>query len=164
MAERKDMVLVPIVGTVRKIEESGEDCCSRILSLQTPEEQADFVLSADTTVIDCVPIRTGMRIAAFFDSKAPMPLVYPPRYQAVLVTRMERGENVMLSEFDENLVSAGNTLQLNISPLTRIVTLNGQRTKCTPAQKKLLVYYSTTTRSIPPQTTPRKLVVFCGEV
>ncbi len=27
----------------------------------------------------------------------------------------------------------------------------------------LLVYYTVTTRSIPPQTTPRKIIVLCGE-
>lgn len=163
MEVKRERLLIPVVGRVWKVEDSGEDCCSRILSIQTPEEEMDFVLSEDTIVIDSIPIRSGMRIASFFDGKEPMPLVYPPRYQAVLLTRVEKNENVMLSVFDENLVSVGSTLKLELSPLTRIVTRNGQKTACVPVNKKLLVYYTNTTRSIPPQTTPRKIVVLCGK-
>ena len=156
--------LVPVVGTIRNIQNMSQDCCSLLVQVITPEETVNFVITPDTTVIDSLQLRQGMRVAAFYDPNAPVPLIFPPQYRAVLVTRLERGENIMLSVFDENLVSGQNTLQLNPGKTTRITTVNGQRFLCTLGNQELLVYYSTTTRSIPPQTTPRRIVVLCNEL
>lgn len=153
--------LVPIVGTIRNVENISGECCSKMLTIRTPEEEVNFVLSPETTVIDSIPIRAGMQVAAFYDANAPIPLIYPPQYRAVLITRLERGESVMLSRFDDHLVSFQNTLQLNVGRNTRITTVNGQRFECSLGNRDLLVYYTNTTRSIPPQTTPRRIVVMC---
>lgn len=153
--------LSPIVGTIRRVENMSGDCCSKMITILTPEEEVNFVLSPETTVIDSIPLRTGMYVAAFYDVNAPMPLIFPPRYQAVIMTRLERGESVMLSRFDDNLTSFQNTLQLTPGRGTRIMTVNGQRYTCDLSNRDLLVYYSNTTRSIPPQTTPRRIVVLC---
>ena len=156
-----NLSFIPIVGTIRKVENMTGDCCSKMVTLRTPEEEVNFVVSPETTVIDSIPLRAGMYVAAFYDANAPMPLIFPPRYQAVLVTRLERGESVMLSRFDDTLTSFQNTLQLNPDRTTRITTSNGQRFDCNLGNRELLVYYTNTTRSIPPQTTPRKIVVMC---
>ena len=153
--------LSPIVGTIRRVENMSGDCCSKMITILTPEEEVNFVLSPETTVIDSIPLRTGMYVAAFYDVNAPTPLIFPPRYQAVIMTRLERGESVMLSRFDDNLTSFQNTLQLTPGRGTRITTVNGQRYTCDLSNRDLLVYYSNTTRSIPPQTTPRRIVVLC---
>ena len=55
------------------------------------------------------------------------------------------------------------SLQLNIAGGTVIKTLNGQNITCNLGGHMLLVYYTVTTRSIPPQTTPRKIIVLCSE-
>ena len=62
-----------------------------------------------------------------------------------------------------NLTAADNSLRLNIARNTEILTLNGQRFSCPPGGNFLLVYYSVTTRSIPPQTTPRRIIVLCNQ-
>lgn len=67
----------------------------------------------------------------------------------------------MLNEFDRNLTARDNSLQLNIAGNTNIETLNGQSVNCSLGNQTLLVYYTVTTRSIPPQTTPRRIVVLC---
>ena len=54
------------------------------------------------------------------------------------------------------------SLKLNLAMGTNVVSSNGQRYWCTPENAELLVYYTTTTFSIPPQTTPQKIVVMCG--
>lgn len=153
--------LVPIVGTIRNVENISGECCSQMLTIRTPEEVVNFVVSPETTVIDSIPLRAGMQVAAFYDANAPIPLIFPPQYRALLITRVERGESVMLSRFDSNLVSMQNTLQLNVARTTRITTVNGQRFNCSLGNQNLLVYYTNTTRSIPPQTTPRRIVVMC---
>ncbi|MCI8293311.1 MAG: hypothetical protein HFH53_07230 [Hespellia sp.] len=152
---------IPIVGLIRDIQDMSEDCCSQMITIVSPEQEAHFVISPDTDVIDSIPLRRGMQVAAFYDANVPVPLIFPPQYQAVLITRLEWGESVMLSRFNQDLVSEQNTLQLNVARNTRITTVNGQRFRCPLENRELLVYYSATTRSIPPQTTPRRIVVMC---
>ena len=114
-------------------------------------------------VIDSRQLRQGMRVAAFYDNTLPVPLIFPPQYQAQLITQLGRNEQVMLNYFDSDLTAADNTLQLNIAGGTLIRTLNGQNITCNLGDHTLLVYYTITTRSIPPQTTPRKIIVLCDE-
>lgn len=150
-----------VTGIIQNIS-SGSSCCMRIISLMTDDQETvDFVISPDTIVIDCVRLRKGMRVAAFYDRNLPAPAIYPPRYQAELVTAVRRDQNVMLSYFDDDLVSEDNTLKLNLTPFTNIVTQNGQRFLCSPENEELLVYYTMSTKSIPAQTTPQKIVVIC---
>lgn len=81
--------------------------------------------------------------------------------QAEIVTVLRGEQNVMLNFFDENLVAEDNSLRLNLSPVTNIMTQNGQRFTCSPRNMELLVYYTNTTFSIPPMTTPQKVIVMC---
>ena len=70
-------------------------------------------------------------------------------------------DGAKLDYFDESLTSEDNTLRLNIGPTTNVETLNGQQYTCSPENSELLVYYTTTTFSIPAQTTPQKVIVLC---
>ena len=128
--------LVPVIGTVLRIM-SERDCCSHMMSLQTANGIVNFRINSETVVIDSRQLRVGMQIAAFYDSTLPVPLI------------------------DNNLVSTDGALQLNVARNTTITTLNGQNFNCNLGNRNLLVYYTVTTRSIPPQTTPRKIVVLC---
>ncbi|MDE7405170.1 MAG: hypothetical protein K2M81_08695 [Lachnospiraceae bacterium] len=151
---------VPVIGTVFNIAR-GNDCCSQMVSLRTDDGIVNFVVNAQTQVIDDIQIRMGMRIAAFYDASLPMPLIFPPQYRAQIVTVIGRNEQVMLNYFDRNLLAKDRSLQLNIAGNTAIRTANGQRFNCNPADQILMVYYTATTRSIPPQTTPSRIIVFC---
>ncbi len=152
--------LVPVIGTVLRII-SERDCCSHMMSLQTANGIVNFRIHSETVVIDSRQLRVGMQIAAFYDSTLPVPLIFPPQYTAQLVTVIGRNEQVMINHFDNNLVSTDGALQLNVARNTVITTLNGQNFNCNLGNRNLLVYYTVTTRSIPPQTTPRKIVVLC---
>ena len=154
--------LVPVIGIIVNITR-GNDCCSQMLSLRTEDGIVNFFLSMDTIVIDSRQLRQGMRVAAFYDKTLPVTLFFPPQYQAQLITQLGRHEQVMLNYFDSDLTAADNTLQLNIAGGTLIRTLNGQNITCNLGDHTLLVYYTITTRSIPPQTTPRKIIVLCDE-
>ena len=154
--------LVPVIGIIVNITR-GNDCCSQMLSLRTEDGIVNFFLSMDTIVIDSRQLRQGMRVAAFYDNTLSVPLIFPPQYQAQLITQLGRNEQVMLNYFDSDLTAADNTLQLNIAGGTLIRTLNGQNITCNLGDHTLLVYYTITTRSIPPQTTPRKIIVLCDE-
>ena len=149
-----------VTGVITEINR-GNSCCSQMVSVRTNSEVINFIVSADTRIIDSVRLRRGMRIAAFYDMTLPVPAIYPPRYQAELITMLRGGQNVKLDYFDDDLVSADNTLRLNISPMTNILTVNGQCFTCSPRNMELLVYYTTSTFSIPAQTTPQKIIVMC---
>lgn len=151
---------VPILGTILSITNEG-DCCSQMMSLRTGNGIVNFRINSETTVIDSRQLRVGMQVAAFYDSSLPVPLIFPPQYTAQLVTVVGRNEQVMINHFNNNLVATDNSLQLNISRNTIIRTINGQNFNCNLGNQNLLVYYTVTTRSIPPQTTPRKIVVLC---
>lgn len=151
-----------VVGIVQDIRR-GDSCCNQMITVMTESGLVHVILAPETRVIDCVQIRRGMRIAAFYDGTLPMPTIFPPRYRAELITSLRRDQNVVLQYFDGNLLAEDNSLQLNVSPMTNVVTVNGQRFTCNPGEMELLVYYTATTFSIPPQTTPQKIVVMCPE-
>ena len=134
-----------INGVIREIQR-GDSCCSQILRLDTENGEVRFTVMADTMVIENVRLRRGMRVAAFYDTSLPVPAIYPPQYRAEIVTVL-RGED--------------NSLRLNLSPVTNIMAQNGQRFTCSPRNMELLVYYTNTTFSIPPMTTPQKVIVMC---
>lgn len=149
----------PIIGTV--VNMTQDDCCSQMMSLRSDNGIINFMVTSQTKVVDSRLLRPGLRVAVFYDTSLPVPFIFPPRYQAQIVTALSRDEQVMLNEFDNNLIARDNSLRLNIAGNTVIEMINGQRANCSPANQTLLVYYAATTRSIPPQTTPRRIVVLC---
>lgn len=150
-----------ITGTVQRIQPISEDCCRQMITIQNAEGVHNFIISPETYVIDMIRIRPGMTVTAFYDANLPVPLIYPPQYQAVIIGRNIPNENIFVGYFDENLTSVDEQLKLNISRGTEIITSNGQQYMCPVGQNMLIVYYTITTRSIPPQTTPRKIIVMC---
>ncbi len=158
-----DMIVpefVPVTGMVQEIT-SMRDCCSIMVSvLVSDKETINLVIDKDTVVVDNRRIRRGMRIRGFYDASRPVILIYPPQYQAVAVTVLTgENEDVTLAYFDRHLIASDNSLQLNIGRSTMVETANGQIYRCDPANHILLVFYSVTTRSIPPQTTPERVIV-----
>lgn len=154
--------LVPVIGVIMNITR-GNDCCSQMLSLRTENGIVNFAVDMNTVIIDSRQLRQGMRVAAFYDRNLPVPLIFPPQYRAQIVTVLGRNEQIMLNYFDSALTAADGSLQLNIAAGTVIKTINGQNITCNLGEHMLLVYYTVTTRSIPPQTTPGKIIVFCRE-
>ena len=152
--------LVPVIGTIINI--SGEnDCCSRMITLRTENGIVNFRVVSDTRIIDDRQLRIGFRVAAFYDGNLPVPLIFPPQYTAQIITLLGRNEQIMLNFFDNNLTASDQSLQLNIGRNTNVSTINGQSVNCSLGNHVLLVYYMVTTRSIPPQTSPSRVVVLC---
>ena len=152
--------LVPVTGTIMNIAR-GNDCCSQMSALRTANGIVNFAIDSNTLVIDSRQLRTGMRVTAFYDSSLPVPLIFPPQYRAQIVTVTGRNEQVTLKHFNRSLSASDRSLQLNIADSTMVQTVNGQPFDCSPGNQFLLVYYSATTRSIPPQASPGRIIVFC---
>lgn len=151
---------VPVTGTIVSVS-MGTDCCEQMAAIATGEGIVNFMIGPETHVIDSRRLRPGMAVGAFYDSNLPVPMIFPPQYRAQIITALNGREQVLLSEFNNNLVAADGSLSLNVAGNTVVRTINGQNFTCSLGNRTLLVYYTTTTRSIPPQTIPRKIIVLC---
>lgn len=149
-------------GIIRSVQDFHESGCVKLIAMETDNGMTvNFIVDPETYVLDQTMLRVGDHIVAFYDINAPTPAIYPPRYQAEIIAKVSRQENVFFGFFDRNLVSDDNQLRLNVSRSTRIVTANGQRFNQQLANRYLIVIYEVATKSIPAQTTPSRIIVQC---
>ena len=77
------------------------------------------------------------------------------------MARDNQYENVKVDYFDSDLVSSDGKLKLNIAPTTQVVLENDQSFTKIPKNRDLIVVYGASTKSIPAQTVPYKVIVIC---
>ncbi|MFT5873628.1 MAG: hypothetical protein ACI8WT_002575 [Clostridium sp.] len=121
----------------------------------------NFVVTPTTYFVDHVMVAPGDMVTGFYDTNAAVPLIFPPQFRAIVMARDTQYQNVKVDYFNSQLISSDNTLKLNIGPRTQIVLENGQAFSSNPANRNLIVVYGATTKSIPAQTTPYKIIVMC---
>lgn len=154
-------------GTVTMISDffAGQNVGEGCYKLFTVENESgaivNFVVSPSTYIVDHVIIRVGDRVVGYYDGNVPVPLIYPPQYQALVIVKETASQNVKVDYFNNQLVSSDGQLQLRLSPTTRIVLTNGQLFSRYPGNRDLIVIYGTSTRSIPAQTMPYRIIVLC---
>lgn len=154
-----------IVTSVNPLKTSAADTsCSMIISVMTQSiGQTNFIVTPKTYVRNQYTFHIGDTIVAIYDTKAPVPLIYPPQFTAVILAENSDGFDVVFDYFDEDLVNSSQTLKLNLTndSGTTVLLSNGQTYFYNPGGHFLLVFYAFTTRSIPAITTPQSIVVFC---
>lgn len=154
-------------GTVTMITDligqNGEgEGCNKLISVENELGQLiNFVVSPTTYFVDHVMLEAGDRVTGYYDGNAPVPLIYPPQYRALIMVRDSPYQNVKVDFFNSQLESSDGRLRLNIIPYTQIVLTNGQRFSGNPANRNLIVIYGPATKSIPAQTTPYRIIVWC---
>jgi len=154
--------LNPVNGIIQEIHRLLEDdCCNHMVTLETGDGVVNFTVKFDTYVINEVRLKEGMAVTAFYDATMPIPLIYPPQYQAIIVGQRNQDESIIATYLNPDMTASDNSIKINIGPDTEIVATNGQPYTCGITNRFILVYYSVTTRSIPPGTTPRKIIVPC---
>lgn len=140
----------------------AEAGCTKLITVEnTGENIVNFVVTPATYFIDHVMVAPGDVITGFYDANAPAPAIYPPQLQAIVMTRVSYYQHVKVDFFNRQLVSSDGALKLNIAPTTQVILENDQRFSGVPANRDLIVVYGATTRSIPAQTTPDKIIVMC---
>jgi hypothetical protein len=140
----------------------GSVGCNKLMSVENNDGSlVNFVVTPATYFLDQVMMTVGDTVTGFYDASAATPLIFPPQFQAIVMARATRNQNVKVDFFNRQLVSRDGTLRLNISPSTLIVLENGQAFTGNPGNRYLIVVYGPTTRSIPAQTTPYKIIVMC---
>ncbi|EPY04949.1 hypothetical protein PAALTS15_22168 [Paenibacillus alvei TS-15] len=141
--------------------QNGEGCYKLISVDNGVGEIVNFVVSPKTYFVDHVMVSVGDQVTGYYDGNAPAPLIYPPQYQAIVMVKNSPYQNVKVDYFNTELESSDGRLRLIISPYTQIVLSNGQHFSGTPANRDLIVIYGPSTKSIPAQTTPYRIVVLC---
>jgi hypothetical protein len=121
----------------------------------------NFVVSPTTYFVDHAVVAVGDSITGYYDGNAPTPLIYPPQYPALVVVKESPYQNVKVDYFDSQLESSDGRLRLNISPYTQIILTNGQPFSGNTKNRNLIVIYGPATKSIPAQTTPYRIIVWC---
>lgn len=138
------------------------DGCMQFVGLEDDNGNlVNFLVTPATFVLDYVMLQEGMAVTMYYRTDEPVPLIYPPQYRAAVVVPQMTGQMVDVDYYNRSLVNQEMTLQLNLDSSVMITTTNNQRFMGSPADNDLVVVYSSSTRSIPAQTTPSRIVVLC---
>lgn len=137
----------------------------------TSEESGDCYLAlefgaklfdSEGNVFKAEDLKGDMTLTAYVGANTPMTMQFPPVYRpsAIVVETAELPFSTM-AHFDEDLLDETNSLKLNLAETTVLVNQDGETVEADALKNQdLLVFYSITTRSIPAQTTPSKVVLF----
>jgi hypothetical protein len=148
--------------TVFRTGEVGREGCYQMMSLQNQVGGiVNFIVTPSTYFVDHMMMRVGDMTTGFYDASAPALMIFPPQFEAIVMTQVLTGRNVKVDYFNEELISSDGMLKLNISPRTQTKLENDQQFTGSPAKRYLIVVYGATTRSIPAQTRPEQIVVMC---
>lgn len=154
-------------GTITMISDfitgqTGEEGCYKLITIQDDVGSiANFVVSPSTYIVDYVILNIGDRVTGYYDGNAPVPFIYPPQYRALVMVKETSYQQVKVDYFNNEFESRDGQLKLNLSPYTQIVLPNGQPFSKNPGNRNLIVIYGPATKSIPAQTSPYRIVVWC---
>lgn len=136
--------------------------CSQRFTIRSNGEIVHIIVNRETYIVQRNVIEIGDEITVYYDGNAPVPLIYPPQYTAVLLAKKVPQYNVKVAYFDDNLVSDDHQLQIRVDDSVVIQYENGQPYRGPIQHHLLAVVYDRSTRSIPAQTTPISITVICS--
>ena len=143
-------------GVITEVTKAGDT----IVMIELADESlVSFLVTTDTYVFEGVSLSPGQSIKGFYDISLPAPAIFPPRYAAAVISGVSAIGNVFVGIFDENMLSSDKELKLNVADSTIIVDKAGKAFTGELAGSRLAVVYAIMTLSLPPQTTPSKIVV-----
>lgn len=153
-----------VITRIASAASRGFGGCTQMITVENDQGQiTNFLINGNTCMVDAEPLREGMSVTMFYNGNLPAPLIYPPQFMASVAARQIEGRTIYVGLFDRNLLAVDRSLKLNLASNTEIVTCNHQIFRGEPGGHVLVVLYSWTTRSLPPQTTPEKIIVLCGQ-
>lgn len=106
-------------------------------------------------------IEEGMTFTSYTAFNKPTVMIYPPRYAPdVFIVHTQEGGQFEQTILDDAFLNKERMLRYHLSDETLIVNLQGASVaKETVPGQPVLTFYGPTTRSIPAQTTPNKIIV-----
>lgn len=118
-----------------------------------------FTITENTLFFDDARPAVGDTVTGFYDRYAPTLMIYPPQYTTVAMVVNPGDTNYFVGFFDENLVDVDNRLMLVIVEETKVLSHDGTPYQGSLKNQVLAVAYGATTRSIPAQTRPEKVIL-----
>ena len=106
-------------------------------------------------------LKKDMKVEAYYDKNKPMILIYPAQItpELFIVIDEEEPGSVKVGKFDEDFLSLDKELKLNIGEETPLLNQQGEKIEMADLKgKELVVFYSISTMSLPPQTPPTKII------
>lgn len=162
----EEATFILVNGTIEGIEK-GDD--STLYTVKGNEESPVLSVTEETLVFDDtgkeVELKKGDKVSAYTHSNKPMILIFPPQYSPdVVIVEKDDASTAAVGTFDDELTDMQLKLQLNVEDNTDISSVSGDKVKADDLKgKDLLVFYTSSTKSIPAQATPEKVVVLDGE-
>lgn len=150
---------IAVEGTVQEVSQCPDAENSFKITVLSENGTVHLIACPDTYVVDGISFRKGMALTGFIEADAPAPLIFPPQYNASVIAGQPSTGKMELSFFNQELVNPANTLKLNTDSDTVVTTKNGEIFHGPLGGHLLLVYYDSTTRSIPAQTVPKKIIL-----
>ncbi len=157
--------------TVKEVGEGTISTTTNTEDAENMENEINYMTSENTLVYTVngekkavSDIEKDASITVFTSSYSAAPMIMPPQYQAdvIIINDEEAVSSVNVDTYvaeGETLVSVSNSLVLNMAETTKVVDKEEKETEGILENSDLIVFYSMSTRSIPPQTTPEKVVV-----
>lgn len=152
-------------GKVVSVEKSETDGVS-VVEIENEQGGLRFAMDDNSLILDrktggnlqVAALTEGMEITVVYEANSPMGMSLPPYLGSVtaVVANADAG-NTAVGHFGEDLTDKVNKLKLNISDETRILNLEGAKIRLSAEDVKnqdALVFYDSTTKSLPAQTTP----------
>ncbi|NEU29250.1 copper amine oxidase N-terminal domain-containing protein [bacterium LRH843] len=104
----------------------------------------------------------GLQVDVYYDKHKPMTMIYPATViPSIVIVHDQEFEQVKVSKFDKDFVSLDNELKLHLSEETVLENEQGEKIDVAElSDKELIVFYTASTKSIPAQTTPSKIILF----
>ena len=121
--------------------------------------EALFTITKDTYSTNKEKISVGSVVTGYYDAKVFRIMIYPAQYEAEVVDVEIAKHNVKVDYFDNMLTSADNMLTIKNGKNTELIYMDGSKYKGKPVKTNLVVIYDKSTRSIPAQTEPIKVIV-----
>jgi len=136
--------------------------CYKVMTVEdTQGNIVNFIISPTTFFVYSEVVNVGDLVTGYYDGNAPAPLIYPPQFPALIIVKEHSDMSVKVDFFNSELVSGDGQLRLNLSPSTPVILRNWQPFTHNPTNHNLIVIYGVSTRSIPAQTTPFAVIVWC---
>ncbi|PIC79245.1 copper amine oxidase [Sporosarcina sp. P18a] len=160
-----EKAFIKVEGTIEGIEKYDE---LTLYTIKGEEESPVLAITEETLLFDNtgkkIELKKGDKVSAYTRADKPRIMIYPPQYTPdAVIVETDKKNTAVVGIFDDELVDSYLKLQLNIDDGTDISSASGNKVKADDLKNKdLLVFYKETTRSIPAQTMPEKVVVLDG--
>lgn len=160
---QSNVLFLSEAGTVTGISKKTGDNSTTVTLEDGKGSITNFVIAQNAysvTGTNADSIKKGDRFIGYYDTTLPVLTIYPPQYRAVVYgVNLPEAKSVKVDLFNDNLISSDNQLKLIIHNSVPIYSEDGNKYAGDIKGKELVVLYSASTRSIPAQTVPEKVVV-----